>query len=247
MLCPLNPRSSVFICGSILLALAMAACQPATAPPPPATTAPLPTVTPAATPEPALTPGAPAPVVGELDAGVEAVFTQIPDGDWGHAAATVDGMTTAWYAHGVDVAMAGAPQATLNSIDAALADLAAQTAAQNADGALQSANLVSAAVADLYDLYLPPPTADLRRLTMLERQLWLDSAQSDPQVIQGDFAQLQSIWGRVADSIRQSGGEAFADQFEASLATQAQYAQANDTAGLRAEAGQGMRLVALLR
>jgi hypothetical protein len=102
-------------------------------------------------------------------------------------------------------------------------------------------------VADLYDLYVPPASGDLRRLAMLERQVWLDAAAGDFQVIQGDFAQLQAIWERTAPQIRSQGGDAFADQFEASLAAQAEFIETNNALGLQAETSRGAQLVGLLR
>jgi len=238
----------IFSSALLLLALSLPACRPSLATPPtPSPASIVATATPAPTLEPALTPGALPAVVTDLEAGVDVLFVRIPAGEWEHASSTVEGMIDAWYVHGLEISLAGASQATLNSLDAALADLAGKTAAQDAAGALQAANLVSAYVADLYDLFLPTPSADLRRLTMIERQLWLDAAAGDPHVIQGDFAQLQAIWQRVVEPIRRDGGDAFADQFEASLAAQAQYIQANDAAGLLAETSRGMEMVRLLR
>jgi hypothetical protein len=187
------------------------------------------------------------PVIPELEAGVEAIFRLVPDGNWAEVSAQVNQMSAAWYAHGVEVSLAGAPQATLNGLDSSLSDLAGRASAQDANGTLQAANLVGAAVADLYDVYLPPPSGDLRRLAMIERQLWLDASGGDAQVIQGDYAQLQSIWDRIAPHIRNQGGDAFADQFEASLTAQAQLIQANDSDGLKGEIGRGLELVTLLR
>jgi hypothetical protein len=200
-------------------------------------------------PTPVLTPSEAHPLLLELDLGVEALFTHISAGDWQAAANEVERMTAAWYERGLEISLDGAPQASLNALDAALAETAALTAAQDTAGALQAANLASAAVADLYDLYLPPPSADLRRLAMIERQLWLDAgpAGATPEVIAGDFAQLRAIWERIAPQIRAQGGDAFAEQFEASLAAQGQLIEANDAAGLLAEAGRGMELVGQLR
>jgi hypothetical protein len=185
--------------------------------------------------------------LAELEAGVEAIFRLAPAGDWSGVTEQVNAMTEAWYAHGEEVSLAGAPQATLNSLDASLFDLSAAATAQDGNATLQAANLVSAAVADLYDVYLPPPSGDLRRLAMIERQLWLDATSGNAEVIEGDFAQLQAIWERIAPHIRREGGEAFADQFEASLTAQLQLIQANDPARLQAEIARGMELVTLLR
>jgi hypothetical protein len=198
-------------------------------------------------PQPSVTPGALHPVLPELETGVETIFALAPSGDWQAVAAEVDRMSQAWYTHGLEVSLAGAAQVTLNWLDESLYNLGAAAAAQDETATLQAANLVSAAVADLYDIYLPPPSGDLRRLAMLERQLWLDAALGDPQVIQGDFDQMRAIWDRVAPRIREQGGVAFADQFETSLAAQQSLIQANDPAGLRAEIGRGMELVTLLR
>lgn len=187
------------------------------------------------------------PALADLEAGVDAIFRLAPAGQWNEVAAQVTRMTATWYARGGEISSAGAPQAALNSLDAALADLAAKSAAHDAPGTLQAANLVSAAIADLYDVYTPSPTSDLRRLAMLERQVWLDADRGDPQVMLGDFAQLKSIWRRTASRIRQEGGGAFADQFDASLAMQTKLVETHDTAAVKQELMRGWQLVALLR
>jgi hypothetical protein len=234
----------------VACALALGACRPApTSQPTPAPLLPAATATaePTAAPQPTATQTALHPVLPDLEAGVETIFALAPTGDWNAVAAEVDRMSQAWYAHGLEVSLAGATQSTLNWLDESLYNLANATAAQDETGTLQAANLVSAAVADLYDLYLPPPSGDLRRLAMLERQLWIDAALGDPKVIEGDYAQMRAIWDRIAPQIREEGGAAFADQFEASLAAQLGLIQANDPAGLRAEIGHGIELVTLLR
>lgn len=241
--------------GLLAASLLVAACGSSTTAALPTPDAAKPTLAPPATQPaptpPAITPGSVHPALLKLEAGVEAIFTQAPAGAWDEVEEQLNQMTATWYEHGAEVSAAGAPQATLNSLDAALTDLTAESAAHDKAGTLQAANLVSAAAADLYDVYVPPPSGDLRRMAMLERQVWLDAACGDAhaqaQVMQGDFAQLKAVWERIAPQIRRAGSVAFAVQFDASLAAQARFIAANDTAGLKEEADRGLQLAARLR
>src|SRR5574342_725912 len=178
-----------------------------------------------------------------IEAQAEDIIDFAPGGNWQRISTDVTAISDAWTAYRPEAQKDGATQTMLDSFNSAFANL--KTAASNQDktGTMQASNDISAVVIDLFDLYHPAISADVGRLDVLERQVILDATKGNYPGVGDDLAKINKIWGTLKSAILEHDGGEVADQFEASLATQAKASDAKDVKALTDEANNALELV----
>jgi len=178
-----------------------------------------------------------------IEGQAEDIIDVVPNADWSGVNADISTIEAAWTGYQSQAAKDGAPQALQDSFAQALARLKSSSNAKDAAGTLQAANDLSAATVELFDLYHPVIPTDIGRLDILERQIILDVASQNFTAATDTLASINRVWEGVRPSVLAHDGKSVAEQFDQSLATQAEALKAKDTAALTDEAKNGLELV----
>lgn len=181
-----------------------------------------------------------------IEAAAEDIIDFIPGGNWERINTDVTSITEAWQSYLAQAANDGAPQDVQDSMAAALSQIEAAAAAQDAAVTWQSANDISAAIVELYALYNPVIPADIGRLDVLERQVILDVAANDYTAAATSLDKVKAVWENVKPSVLAHDGQDASAQFEASLAAQESALTAQDKTTLTNEATNGLEIVDVL-
>lgn len=187
--------------------------------------------------------GQPPQTLQMIEASAEDIIDLVPGAGWDRIAKDVNEIVTAWQTY-LSEQGKEAPAATRQMLEAALTRLTREAQAQNAQATMQSANQVSAAVVELFDLYHPVVPADLGRLDVYGRQVILDAQMHDDiMAAQNSLHQEEMIWQRLKSDVEARNGVEVAAQYTANLTQQAEAIKANDTAALIAAAKSALELV----
>jgi len=184
--------------------------------------------------------------LSSIEAQAEDILDVVPGGNWGQVASDVAAIAKAWQTYGTQAATDHAPQPFQEALTAALDRLQKSSAAKKAAGAMQAANDLSAAIADLFAVYHPARPADLGRLDVLERQVALDVAADDFEAAADSLAKANAVWARLKQVIVAHQGSDAATQFETSLTAQQKALEQEDAKALTTEAKNGLELVDVL-
>jgi hypothetical protein len=175
------------------------------------------------------------------------IIAVVPGGNWAKVQDDVAAIAEAWQAYqgqtAAGSAAQGAPPAIQDAFATALDRLQQTSSANDAPGAMQAANDVSADVMDLFSVYSPAVPVDVGRLEVFERQIVLDVAASDFTAAANSLARVDAIWARLKPSILQQDGADVAAQFDASLGDQRAAWNSKDGAEITAAANNGLQLV----
>lgn len=178
-----------------------------------------------------------------IEAQAEDIIDFAPSGNWQRINTDVTTISEAWRTYQPEATKDGATQAMLDAFNAALADLETGASTQDKTGTMQASNDISAVVVDLFELYHPVIPADVGRFDVLERQVILDTAKGNFTGVSDDLTKINKIWETLKPSILAHNGRETADQFEASLSTQAKASAAKDVKALTDEANNALELV----
>jgi len=178
-----------------------------------------------------------------IEAAAEDIIDFAPSGNWDKISADVTNIATAWKAYQPLAGQAGASQQLQDAMSSALTQLQAASTSKDAATTMQASNNVSAAVVEMFALYNPKIPADIGRLDVIERQVILDVAKQDYSAAQASLSKAKSTWENVKASTLAHNGQEIADQFEASLTTQASALAAKDSEMLTKEARNALEIV----
>ncbi|MBI3244670.1 MAG: hypothetical protein HYZ49_20520 [Chloroflexi bacterium] len=188
---------------------------------------------------PGVVPGA----LQTIEAQAEDIIDIAPVGDWAKVSANVAATVEAWKAYQTQATQDGAPRAFQDALASALDRLQTASTAKDSAATMQAANNLSATVVDLFNVYHPSVPADIGRLDVLERQIFLDVAASNLTAAADNLAKVNMVWVRVRPSILAHNSAGVATQFEASLTAQANALEEKDVNTLTAEAKNGLEIV----
>ena len=178
-----------------------------------------------------------------IEGAAEDIIDVAPSGNWDKINSEVTNIAEAWKSYQAQATKDGASQALQDSLSLALSELQAASAAKDTLAIMQSANNLSAAVVNLFEIYNPAIPADIGRLDVLERQVVLDVAANDYAAAAASLANVKSVWQAVKPSVLAHNGETVATQFENSIALQESALNAEDGASLTSEANNGLEIV----
>ncbi len=178
-----------------------------------------------------------------IEAAAEDIIDFAESDNWERINQDVASIADAWKSYQPQATRDSAPQTVQASLSSALAQLETASAAKDALATMQSANDLSAAVVELFAIYNPAIPADIGRLDVLERQVILDVASDDFTAAAATFAEVKSVWETVKPSVLAHNGKDVADQFESSLAIQANALNIKDGTALTNEARNGLEIV----
>jgi hypothetical protein len=189
------------------------------------------------------TPGKAPDSLTAIEAQAEDIIDYAPSGNWQRINTDVTTISEAWRTYQPQAIKDGATQSMLDSFNSAFVNLQTAASAQDKTGTMQASNDISAVVVDLFALYHPAIPADVGRFDVLERQVILDAANGNFTGVSDDLAKINKIWETLKPSILLHNGQEVADQFEASLSTQAKASDAKDVNTLTDEANNALELV----
>lgn len=195
--------------------------------------------TPSATPAPGKVPNS----LANIEAQAEDIIDVAPRESWQAINADVASISDSWTTYRPQAVEDGAQQTLLVTFDLAFVRLQAAATAQDKTATMQASNDISAVVVDLFDLYHPAIPVDVGRLDVLERQIVLDVAAGDFVGAEEVLANVNAVWVTLKPSVLAHQGEATAQQFEASLAAQAEALSEQDAGTLNREANDGLEIV----
>ncbi|HMN29933.1 MAG TPA: hypothetical protein PKE45_17405 [Caldilineaceae bacterium] len=196
--------------------------------------------------EPAMTKAATGPVPAALttmEADAEDIMDYVPTGNWPRIDQDARHLAEAWQVYLPQADKEDAPQAIQTAMAAALERLQTAVRTHTAAATLQAANDVSAAVVELFANYNSVIPADIGRLDVLERQVILDVQAGDWTKTAQTLDQTMVVWSKVRSSALAHQGKQAVDQYDASLAMQADWLQARNAAKLTAEVKNGLEIV----
>lgn len=178
-----------------------------------------------------------------IEAQAEDIIDFAPSGNWQKIDTDVRAISDAWKTYQPEALKDRATKDMVDSFNSAFTDLQTAASAQDKTGTMQASNNISAVVVDLFDLYHPAIPADVGRFDVLEQQVILDAAKENFSGVSDDLAKINKIWGTLKPSVLAHNGQEIADQFEASLSTQANASDAKDIKTLTDEAKNALELV----
>jgi hypothetical protein len=178
-----------------------------------------------------------------MEVQAEDIIDVAPGGNWASVTADVVAISAAWQAYRTQAASDKVPQPFQAALTVALDRLQRASAAENAAGAMQAANDLSAAVVDLFTVYRPATPTDLGWLDVLERQVVLDAAANNFNAAADSLAKTNAVWARLKPVILAHHGSDAATQFENSLATQEKALNPKNASALTTGANNGLALV----
>jgi hypothetical protein len=189
--------------------------------------------------EPGTVPGP----LSTLEAQAEDIMDIVPGGAWEQIRADAAAIREAWGEYGNRAGDDRTPQAFQDALVEALDRLQTASEAKDAEGTLQAANDLSAAVVDLFTVYHPATPTDLGWLDVLGRQVILDADAGDYPSAMESVANISAIWARLKPVILAQDGSDVVAQFESSLEQQQAALDKEDAAALKEVANSALELV----
>ncbi len=178
-----------------------------------------------------------------LEGQAEDIIDVVPNSEWPRVNADISIIEKAWITYQPQAIKDGANQTVQNNFSQGLSSLKTAATSQDKNGTMQSANDLSAAVVDMFDLYNPVIPTDIGRLDVLERQLILDMANQNFSAATDTLTKINIVWEKVKPSILAHDGQSVAEQFANILALQDTALKAKNTASLTDAANNGLELV----
>jgi hypothetical protein len=178
-----------------------------------------------------------------MEAQSEDIIDIVPASEWSNVNADISIIEKAWATYQPQAIKDGANQTVLDNFSQALSSLKSTATSQDKIGTMQSANDLSAAVVDLFDLYNPIIPTDIGRLDVLERQIILDVANQNFSAATDTLTKTYVVWEKVKPSILAHKGQRVVEQFVNSLALQDIAIKAQNTADLTNETNNGLEIV----
>lgn len=204
-------RSRTILVTILAAVLALSACGPKTTAPTTQTTG--------AAPDGQQSGTVPA-ALQTIEGAAEDIIDIAPGGNWDKINADITSITDAWQNYQSQASQDGASQKTMDALSAALEQLQTAAAGQDAAATMQSANDISAAVVELFDLYHPAIPADIGRLDVYGRQIILDVQAGNWDAAANSLQMEQNILARLKPDLADHNGADAISQYEASLQTQ---------------------------
>lgn len=140
----------------------------------------------------------------------------------------------------------GAGDADVTAMDDAIAGLGhavADQAALTDYEIARAANAVSGPMDELFALYDDAIPADILALDYGGREVSIDAMEAGLGDALDDIGELEAVWSGVKQQVLDAGGDAEAADYETSLASQTDLANAGDAPGLLAESNNGLEIV----
>jgi len=178
-----------------------------------------------------------------IEGAAEDIIDLAPSGNWDKINADVTAIASAWQAYLPQAIQDGADQKTVDALSAALEQLKTAVAHQDAAAGMQSANAISAAVVDLFELYHPAVSADIGRLDVYGRQIILEAQAGNWEAAQNNLRAEQEVFARLKQSLSEHNGADIIRRYEASLEAQETGLQSRDVAALIHAAQDALEIV----
>ncbi|GAK52716.1 hypothetical protein U14_03971 [Candidatus Moduliflexus flocculans] len=180
-----------------------------------------------------------------LEEQAEDIIDVVPAAKWATVNADIANIDNSWAHYHPQAEQDQVSQTTQQMFLEALSRLKSLAAEQDALGTMQTANDLSAAVIEMFDVYHPAIPTGIGRLDVLERQIILDVTTQKFTVAHETLTKIQTVWEQVKPSISEHNGQSSIEQFTASLTFQAQALQEKDVEKLKKEAQNGLEIVDL--
>lgn len=187
--------------------------------------------------------------LADVEGKAEDAYDMALVGDYAAVSDDADDMTAGWAYFRDQVKDDGASDADITALDDAIAGLNDAVTIQSSlsDYELaRAANAISEPMDELFGIYQDPVPAVILALDYGGREVQLDAYEGKFDQALTDIGTLQSVWSGVKQQVLDVGGDAEAAEYEASLATQVELANAGDGAELAVEAEVGLDIVDLL-
>ncbi|MDQ4036896.1 MAG: hypothetical protein M3313_00735 [Actinomycetota bacterium] len=118
--------------------------------------------------------------------------------DWPAVTALLVSLTGAWASY----RETGVPPLTSEGMDSALVEVTTAAGAQRAAATQQAANDLAYVVTDLRLRHEPPAAVDVGRMDILARQILLDAAAEQQELVMGDLTHAEALWARTSHTVR---------------------------------------------
>lgn len=184
--------------------------------------------------------------LADLEGTAEDAYDKALVSDYATVSGDATGISDGWSSFRDQAAADGAADADLNAMDDAIAGLNDAVANQSSltDYELaRAANAVSSPMDELFALYADPVPPAVLALDYGGREVSIDAMEAGMGDALDDIGELRTVWSGVKQQVLDAGGDAEAADYEASLATQTDLANAGDAAGLLTESNNGLEIV----
>ncbi|MGC8960521.1 MAG: hypothetical protein ACP5OO_12220 [Chloroflexia bacterium] len=178
-----------------------------------------------------------------IEGAAEDIIDLAPSGNWDKINADVAAIASAWQAYLPQATQDGADQKTIDTLSSALEQLKIAIANQDAAASMQSANAISAAVVDLFEVYHPAVPADIGRLDVYGRQIVLDVQAGNWEAARNSLRAEQEVFARLKQSLSEHNGADIIHRYEASLEAQEAGLQSRDATALINAAQDALEIV----
>lgn len=177
---------------------------------------------------------------------VKEIMDAAPESDWASVANDITAISKAWRAYQKGFAKQ-TPLIFLNTLAAAFDRLKTAASAQDLTATMRASNELTAALADLFNIYNPSLPIDISRLDSLERRVLLDADSQNFVGAANALATLKLIWEHFEDSVRARDGADVAAQFDASLSTQTDDLSRQDASALTVDAQNALESIKAMK
>lgn len=184
--------------------------------------------------------------LADIEGTAEDAYDKALVSDYAAVSDDASALDSGWASFRDQAATDGAADADLSAMDDAIAGLVSAAADQPNLTDLElarAANAVSGPMDELFALYDDPVPASVLALDYGGREVSLDALEVDMTAALSDIGTLETVWGDVKQQVLDAGGDAEAADYDTSLATQADLANAGDATGLLTESNNGLEIV----
>jgi hypothetical protein len=189
------------------------------------------------------------PALQRIGQRAEGIVVAVPTENWPRVYAYVSEIEDAWkdYKHPT-VAPPAEPRRfparmMVRQLDAALAALKRSAAARDATATMRAANDVNAAATDLFEFYDPTLPPQIHKLTVLERQILLDSADGNLTRSSGTLIRVRNAWHQLRPTVSSHVGDKVVSEFDQHIEDQQAALDAKDSGKLSATAKQALTMI----
>lgn len=184
--------------------------------------------------------------LADIEGTAEDAYDKALVSDYAAVADDASALDSGWSSFRDQAATDGAAEADLTAMDDAIAGLSDAVANQASLTDLElarAANAVSGPMDELFALYDDPIPPAVLALDYGGREVSIDALEEGMGDALEDIGELESIWSGVKQEVLDAGGDAEAADYDTSLTTQTDLANAGDAAGLLAESNNGLEIV----